>query len=345
MQLAAVTLAVSSASVTASAISSGVVVETVGDYDPLCGGPSYGACCGGICDTLCNVDGDGLWVPLTASGTGWTGSVRYSDLNVWDTDFHDPELTGNPADNDTWNFDRAGTGLSFVCAHGDCDDQISQTCYSDANCPSGSYCPGMPPLNWGEVRMCIQEKARRLVTASTQNAHANIVTYGRNYNSRWPFRSFALGEDLASGPFGGAGTNGGANVSFIVNSCGLRSRYFWRGTSYFFAGVHTVMMAMPTAAWQALGGQWCASDAADTTSRGAEIANAILTNPGSATRDAWLIPSQLAYVDLCGSNHPWGANIVMSRDASQLLANIHVNYESWTNAKRDDLDAIRRRVR
>src|ERR1043165_6234577 len=93
--------------------SNGIVVETVSDYSLVCGNTS--------CDTDANTEGNGFWNAMTASGTGWVGTHHFMDNSVFDTDFEDPQYTGFGSDNDTGNFDPAGVGISFLIAHGVCD--------------------------------------------------------------------------------------------------------------------------------------------------------------------------------------------------------------------------------
>lgn len=320
--------------------STGVIVEGVGNYDFWCGVNPQ--CCNGGCGTNCIPETDGFWTALTAPGTGYTPLVHYTDNSVWDSDFHDPDLTGYSFDSDTLYFDRAGAAVSYACGHGRCDDAVNWNCTSNNNCGRYSYCPGFPPVDPGESKVCIYEKQRRLTTASTISSHGNHVFYGRDCGTSCtqPFKSFAMGEDSSSGAFGGAGTNGGANVSFISNSCGVRSGFLNLTTYNFFAGVHSVMMLMPTAAWRSTSGAIFQSDALGWNGRGAYIAQVMLTNPSSAVKDAWLDPTHVSYsyVDLSGGTKRWGANIIIARGATQADADWHALTESWVGAKYESND-------
>jgi len=312
--------------------SSKLNVETVNDYSYLVGDHSQ--------DTHCNTEGDNLWTALLASGSPYVGGNHYKDGLVWDTDFYDPDLTGNPSDSDTYNFDSGGTAISYVCAHGTCDDVVHTTCSSDADCGANAYCPGMPPLDSGEVRLCIKESARRLFTSSASSSHANQVWYGLNPGFT-PYKSFALGEDAASGGYNGAGTNGGTNLAVIVNSCGIRSHYYIDDTTHFFGGTHSVMMAMPTAAWKTGGGQYCASDTATYAARGSYMANQALANPFAAVGDAWLNPTQVDHgfaTTASGCSHSWGANIIIARDTTSSGAVWHRQTEGWMGARFESND-------
>lgn len=315
-------------------------METVNDYS------AWG--CSPTCDTICNSEGNNLYSSLTAAGSGYGPLVRYWDGAVWDSDFHDPQYTGNGLDSDTYNFDKAGAAISYVCAHGTCADVTATVCTSDAHCPAGSYCPRMPPVGFGNRGVCIQEKQRQLVVAGTTSRHGNVVNYGRDHNQ--PLAStVGLGESTAGGAFAGAGTNGGSNVAFIVNSCGLRSQYFVAATFKMFAGIHSLHMLVPVAAWrQNLTGELFASDARAEPNRGSDLAYAAKTNPNSVVANAWVNATIAGYsftaIPLSNQNstpapYPWGCAISIGRDWSAALASWHINQETWSQAKNDANDA------
>lgn len=301
----------------------------------------------GSCDTICNSEGNNLYSSLTASGSGYTPLVRYWDGSVWDSDFHDPQYTGSGLDDDTYNFDKAGAAISYVCAHGTCGDVTNTTCSSDASCPAGSYCPRMPPMGFGYAKVCIQEKQRQIAVSGSTVRHGNFVNYGRDYNQALA-STVALGEGTAGGSFAGAGTNGGTNLAFVVNSCGLRSQYFVAATFKMFAGVHSLHMLVPVAAWRKnTNGLLYASDARTEPNRGTDLAYAAKTNPNSAVADAWLNATIAGYsftsVPLSDNstpaNFPWGCAITIGRDHTSALAAWHTNQESWAQAKNESNDA------
>lgn len=313
--------------------SNGLFVASVKDYtlwDPSGAADIPGA----------HVEADGLWFPLIVNNA-YTNAGRKKDNNVRDVDFHDPQLTGNGADVDQLNFDQPGTAISYVIAHGTCGDITSANCTSDAQCGIAGYCPGQPPLQPNQSKVCIAVSARELVTSSTVSWHGNFVRYGAGFLQPQQ-RSFALGESPSSGGFAGVGTNGGTNVGFIINSCGIRSKYWQSASNFFHAGVHSVMMAMPTGAWiNTSTGVKDGSDARNYTARGSYIANAILTNQFSAVRHAWLNPTQVdnGFATIKGTGFPSGANIIMARDSSASRTTWHLDTESWFGARLDSNDA------
>jgi hypothetical protein len=313
----------------AARASNGLVLETVSNYTLLV--PD------GSSNTDLNTEGAGFWNAMTAPGTFWTPTHWFTDNSVFDTDFYDPDRTGFPSDDDTGNFDPPNTGISMVMGHGQCDDVTNHVCQTDADCGVGAYCPG-EPLNPGEVKTCIGESYRRVITSSTFNQHANNVWYGGEIFAP-QLKFLAFGEDAASGSFGGAGLNGGANVSIIVNSCGARSRYVG-DYSPMFAGTHMVLMTMPTAAYLNPSGKSEFSDTRQWSARGSTFANFILTNPYAPATDAWFNPtmSKNGFMSTDGK-HALGAQIALASDATWSTTTFHLFNESWVGSLFDSNDA------
>jgi hypothetical protein len=304
----------------------GIITETISDYTFVSGGGTFN-------NTDANTEGDGFYNAMTASGTGYTALRRYKDNLVYDTDFYDPDLTGFSRDGDTSNFDVAGGFISLVIAHGICDDLTTTRCNNDSNCGANAYCPG-DQLNPGEQSTCINESSRRIITSSTNSSHANNVWYG--YNNQ---KSFALGESKFSGGYDGAGTNGGTNVAIIVNSCGIRSRYFIDDTANFFAGVHSVMMTMPVESYLDASGNQQFSDTAQWSARGSTLSSFILANILGQASAAWWNPTMIQAGHGFNGGHGHGANIVIGRDSTASMAQWHVKSESWLGAQIDQNDA------
>lgn len=309
-------------------------LETVSNYQFVSGGST-------INDTDANTEGQGFWSAMLGAGTGWTAGAWYSDSQVWDTDFHDPDRTANASDNDVY-FDAPGTGISMFIGHGFCNDGIVRSCASSADCSLGSYCPGGRPPGTGLTRTCIKQKSRVLQTSSATNAHGNLVYYGQSFGLA-ATTNIALGEDLASGSWSGAGTNGGTNVAILVNSCGVRSKYMNSGTGNMFAGVHALMMTMPSNAVIQTGMpsptvQY--SDTAQWSARGSTLANLILANQNAAMADAWLAPTMVnnGFVAPIGIAND-GAQLIIGRDATDAAAQFHVFSETWTQAQNEAYDS------
>src|SRR5258708_35209104 len=81
--------------------SSGLVVESVNNYS-LRNGPSLN-------NSVAN--GDGFIQGMTVAGSPWHLTTRWTDLNVWDTDFIDPAI--DRAGDNSHNFDQPGTALFY----------------------------------------------------------------------------------------------------------------------------------------------------------------------------------------------------------------------------------------
>jgi hypothetical protein len=112
-------------SLTADA-NTGIVLETVSDYSFAAGNHDQ--------DTDANTEGNGFLTPMIAAGTGWTFDLHWTDGNVWDTDFYDPNLTGNAFDDDTSQFDNSTAALSMFIGHGTGFDLTNTPCTSDTQC-------------------------------------------------------------------------------------------------------------------------------------------------------------------------------------------------------------------
>ena len=311
-----------------------VVLETISNYG------------GGGNDTDANLEGGDFYNAVTAPGTPWTTGSWWYDGLVYDTDFYDRQLTGYAGDHGDDYFDPPGTGISMFIGHGDCDDTWgAATCYSDSDCPAGWYCPGGAPLPAMRVRRCINQMQRSLITHGSSSSHGDRVFYGQTYGQT-AAKSIAMGEDAWSTGFAGVGTNGGANVTIIVNSCGFRSRYIANETNYYSAGTHIVMGIAPTNNVHKVGtfNTYGFSDTAQWAARGSTLSNLVLTNVYAAMSDAWLSPSMVTQ----NVAFSWGgtlsvaaegAHIVVARDSSQANADWHAWYESWAGSVAEVNDA------
>lgn len=299
-----------------------IVLETVSDYTYFSGGST-------INNTDCDTEGQGFWTPMTASGTPWTAGVWWEDNFVYDTDFYDPQITGNGYDDDTYNFDQSTTGLSYFLGHGVCDDATDTPCTASSQCGSNGYCPNFP-LSGGQTAACINQSPRRMVTSSTHSQHGNYVWYGDGDVS------MAFGEDATSGGYDGAGINGGTNVVLITNSCGFRSHYLWPvnyNQPQFYAGVHEVMVNMPVGNIYSSSGSSSISDTAQWSARGSTLANLILTNTNAPADNAWLTPS------FVNNNYAGtGANVVGSFDVSSSAAQGRLQNETWAQSTQESRD-------
>jgi len=101
---------------------------------------------------------------MYVAGTIWTRGARYVDScsgaqppcsQVYDTDFCDPDRPGaSTSDADSFNFDRVSDAISYVSAHGSCNDTSTTACTSTAACGANKVCIGHGPtanIAWSDV--------------------------------------------------------------------------------------------------------------------------------------------------------------------------------------------------
>lgn len=235
-----------------------VNVETVNDYSYMTGDHTH--------DTTCNTEGNGFWSIISSK---FTQRQHYTDSAVYDSDFLDPQVSTSAADSSY--FDGENTAISFVCAHGTCNDDTGRSCTSGADCSTGDVCVNTPPAKG--VSHCATNFQRRLITSSSGSSHGNYVFYGGGA-VKW-------GESAFGGAWAGAGTNGGANGIFMINSCGLHAP-FWGQLTPAFAGVHFVAGIMPNTI-NSLG----FADASNWSSRGTYLASYARDHYFNTIAEAW----------------------------------------------------------
>lgn len=260
----------------------------------------------------------------------WTAGANFANSSVWDRDMYDPERTGNPLDNDTNNFDRAGDGIAFFSGHGICDGATTTLCTSSTQCnspPPGASMPssckqgppgsGFPPIGQG---WCHYFTPRRAFTCSTSSAHNNDVNYTGG--------QVKFGESANSGGWSGAGTNGGVNMAILDVSCGVLPQFAPQQLSQAFAGVHLIGTIMPVT-----------GDTADVANRGSAFAARWASNEWQSVAGSWIY----VVLDLGGANcsgggiNGCGCNWVQAQHAT--WADWYVNTESWVGVKLDSNDA------
>lgn len=318
--------------------STSIRLEAVSDYRTVSGGST-------VNDTDAVTEADGFWNNMVGQ-SGWTAGSYWKDNWVWDTDFYDPELTGTAGDNDSYT-DAAGTGISWYVMHGLCTGAFGDlevggvtACTSDANCGAGRYCPGGHIVT-GSQHMCISQKARYFWTSSTTSGHSNLAAYGQTYGQT-AVRSIAWGEDGASGTFGGAGNNGGTNVAIITNSCGFRSRYLDSETPFMFAGLHAVLVSVPTNAVGYTGtfGAFGYSDTVQWAERGLNLAGVIKANMNAPMGDTWFNPLFVTYHGYTAKNGApaEGANAIIAKGPTTGNVQFHAINETWTQSRLEGND-------
>ena len=251
----------------------GMRVEGVGDYS-ACGGNQIDLRREAqvMYDAL-NTTANSPW--LNGSNDFWP------DSDAWDTDWYDRDRTLNLADFDGY-LDNSLIGLSAFFGHGNCNDATAVPCTSDSDCAPNGYCPVFEPLNPGYSRACINNISHIMWTCSPNyDQHSHQVLYGNGYNN------IALGESPGN-TWAGAGNDGGTNVAVIFNSCGARTKFITSQLQSMFAGMHMLMITMPTAAYTDGAGNRGYSDLTEEYFRGDYFSNYILANPNAVAADAFL---------------------------------------------------------
>jgi hypothetical protein len=265
----------------ASETTTGIMVEGVSNYSACSQGNIHGA-----------TDAANFLSGMTVSGSGWTEVIPKYNSAVWDTDFYDPDFSKSSNDNDTLRSDQLGTAIAYFSLHGSCNDAYSNQqylCTTSLDCPpaklgTNTYCPGNPPSN--NQSACITDTERVIVTCGSQASHANTDFYASDYaigDVKW-------GEDLTSGDWANAGTNGDNNVVFLVNSCGGRIPE-WEALGDVFAGMQLLNILVPTSNVHnpnVLNDQTLFSDEVDLTTRGTDVATKAIMNPAGSISGAWL---------------------------------------------------------
>ena len=198
-------------------------------------------------------------------------------------------------------------------------------------------------------------------------AHGNSVVYGSNYNTSTSTSdysySIALGEDSASTNFDCqsshcAGSNGGVNAQFLINSCGFRRAYVERESTGFFAGVHMVFASMPTQYYFETDSSGHPlylhyTDRALSTSGTsmAIVSDQINRFPGAIASEAFTTPtavynsftsaevnSSTGAVTKLGASSAEGCNIAMSAGSSSADAHSHLDVELWSDVGNEAKD-------
>jgi hypothetical protein len=216
----------------------------------------------------------------THNPIGFRASVNWQDpisgsQDVYDTDFTDPDFTGHAYDDDTDQFDKAGTFSAYFCGHGMCDDDPANgpSCTASSQCnspPAGSSLPGAcigsgPPTN--SPGRCTYLRDRNFVINGVPfNQYGGYLDYTNGGIIKW-------GENRYTGNWAGASTNGGSNFSIISNSCGLRPPYYYQETRNLFAGLQLLGIIMPITA---------NSDDVDAPDRGTYVAQGYAQNANSS---------------------------------------------------------------
>jgi hypothetical protein len=293
--------------------STGLVVESVDNYS-LRNGPS-------LKNSVAN--GDGFIQGMTVDGSPWKLSTRWTDQNVWDTDFMDPDARATGDDKS--NFDQPGTAISYFTGHGFCNDGCStQPCTTTAVCTTpnanaGERMPGTCRFSPLDNPRCCYMVDRAAAVSGTHDFANGVV----NYTSgpiRW-------GESSSSGGWAGAGTDGGTNLVILDISCGILPPFWYQALRNAAAGVHMIGTLLIA------GG-----DTANVADRGATFAKMWAANPDGSVAQAWLDTLSSLPASEGGGINGYGCNIMVAMDATLQAAGQKIG-ESWSDLRSDNNDA------
>ena len=293
--------------------SNGLVIESVDNYS-LRNGPS-------LTNSVAN--GDGFIKGMTVEGSPWSLKTRWTDLNVWDTDFMDPDGKQAKGD-DGANFDPPGAAISYFTGHGFCTDGCStqQSCTTTSACTApgaGERLPGSCRFSPLDKPRCCYMTDRMAATSGQSDANSGVVNYSSG-PVKW-------GESPTSGGWAQAGTNGGTNLVVLDISCGILPTFWYQALQNAAAGVHMIATLLIA------GG-----DTANVPDRGAAFAKMWAANPEGSVSQAWLdTMSALPLSEGRGING-FGCNIIVAMDGSLEAVNQKIN-ESWTDLRNDNNDA------
>jgi hypothetical protein len=306
--------------------SNGVVVESVDNF----GGN------GDLHNSVAN--GDGFVQGMVFPGSPFFLSARWTDPTVYDTDFVDPEL--NSVGNDSNNFDKPGTAISYLTAHGIVDHGCSTiACTTTAACtnPSTATGPGVSRLP-GTCRYspfdnprCCYMVDRQAVVNGTGDRFGGLIDYTGGA-IRW-------GESPESGGWAGAGTNGGTNVVVLDISHGVLPTFWYPTFQNAAAGVQLILTIMTA------GG-----DTNNIAERGSTFAAFFRANQNMSVAQAWKdtmnsLPPSPAGGDGCpggGGGHGFngcGCNVALGFDNTLDRATAALR-ESWVAITHDNNDAL-----
>lgn len=327
---------------TAHAGSKKVIVESVNVFtsnpsDTSCGAPN-------ICNSISN--GNGFYNGILTGGWFQAGG-NWTNFNVWDTDFHDPQLTSNANDHDNAYFDSVGYSLSYVTAHGSIGGATHVGCNHDNECnspPSGMLMPGFCSSYPGyqtdvpttKAGRCVYNTKRLLLVNPfvASNQHSGNIDYSAN-GSNGP-KLVSWGESVPSGSWAGAGTNGGTNLIISDQSFGTEPGLWFYQMYSALAGAHLFGTCMPTA-----------GDTANVATRGSAFAQAFVVNGSSAIGPAWAnVVSQITEGVGCagagtvaGGYNGCGCNVIIAANTSSSGASWSTHTENWWDVQEDAYDS------
>jgi hypothetical protein len=288
--------------------------------------------------------------------SSWTASDRWTDGDVWDSDFVDSSRSAAGRDHD-W-FDRTGnaSAISYFCGHGTAINGIPaqfglpfQFCFSPSpssqcNTPPQShgfsgpgFCRFQPPPTQPNGRgVCTYNYPRFIIVNGASSSFDNSVNYSFT-SSFHGLQYVRFGESSQSGVWGNAATNGGTNLVVLDLSNGVLPGFYSQHLLQAFAGVHVIATLMPIT-----------GDTAMVSGRGTKFADRAIVNPSGSVATAWKDAlSNLSSSDgtTCGFKpgdggrgfNGCGCNVAMAAGATSTEATDHLN-ETWTQIRSDSRD-------
>jgi hypothetical protein len=287
-------------------------------------------------------------------GSPWYTARHWENDAVWDTDFYDPEVTGQSYDSDNSQFDALGTVISYFDGHGGDASQIAgtQPCNHNYECvtpPQNDFGPGkcvtypqsnlIVPGYQGQCRFGSYHQGD--VRNKAIDKHGNVIQYAQNGN---PIKYFGTkwGESSTSGPNPGwadAGTNGGTNLVIMNISFGTWPDTQLVDLSYPFAGLHIFSTTLTVA-----------GDKGDFVGIGDAYGQYIVQNPTFSAGQAWgyaMTTLSGTMGQPCTANYSQGGgegyngcgcNLSFNANINSGASNWNVNIENWSDLQNDGFD-------
>lgn len=338
-----IALAAATFSLPSHALSPGVMVESVNIFtsipnDPSCNSPN-------LCNSIAN--GNGFQNELVMNGW-FTRGNNWQNMSVYDTDFVDPQKSGQLYDNDMANFDRYGTSVSYFTGHGTGGGATHQPCNHNYECtspPTGMKLPGdcnsypgyQQDVGTTLAGRCTYNLGHNMAInpGAPGNNHSGLVDY--TANGGVPSQvSVAWGESANSGIWSGAGTNGGANLLITDMSYGTEPGLAFYHMYYAMAGAHLFGTNMPTS-----------GDTGMVADRGAAFAHTFTTNASVSIAHAWIgtiytIPDGIGCPGsgmTHGGMNGCGCNVMMASNSTNAKVSWSLNSENWWDVQEDGYDS------
>jgi hypothetical protein len=287
---------------------------------------------------------------MTEGNDPWSLYFDKGDGRVNDNNFYDPDVTGNPYDNDTTQMDSDAAFIEvlYYTGHGAGPPGSPSTagCNHNDDCtspPSGfslpAYCVSYPNVQKytgsSDPGVCRYLWTQAAFLNGNAPHHKQVVSFG-------PGAGVALGETYFSGDWAGAAENGGTKMAIFDQSFGTQPEQWTINMYGMFAGIHLIATMLPVA-----------GDTGNVPDRGAAFAAAYHVEPNASIAGAWtnalnLVSASEGYPCTAQNGTQYegyhgldgcGCNWVMSVDASSSLVNYHISAETWNTLYDGNYDA------